>query len=141
MNQYNPYFNPYLPQIQQNIAPVQNVLPPQQIMQASGRESVQSIKLSPNSSVLIADSTRPIIYKCISDSLGNSSIEEFDVTPHKSEEKVEQENIQVMINDLRKRIERLEYESNSWRGTTESNNAERSQVEANDANHEGDVQS
>lgn len=137
MNQYSPYYNPYLtPQIQQNMAPLQNILPPQQIMQCNGKESVQAIKLSPNSSVLIADSTKPIIYKCISDSIGTTSIETFDVIPHKDEEKVEQENIQVMISDLRMRIERLENESFINRSRTESDNAERATDEANDANNE-----
>ena len=141
MNQF-PYYNPYLaPTLQPNMAPMQNVLPPQQILQAAGKESVNTIKLSPNSSVLIADSTRPIIYKCISDSIGTTSIETFDVVPHKDEEKVEQENVYGMISDLRMRIERLENESDIIRRRAESDNAERSTAEANHADGEVPQQS
>lgn len=138
MNQFNPYYNPYLtPNIQQNMAPMQNILPPQQILQANGKASVDAIKLSPNSSALIADSTRPVIYKCLSDSLGNTSVEAFDVTPHKDEDKVEKDNIYETINDLRIRIERLENEQSSIRRSqSESDHAEHSQSEANYADGE-----
>lgn len=141
MNQFNPYYGQYFtPNIQQNIAPVQNVLPPQQILQCNGKDSVKAIKLSPNSSVLIADSSRPIIYKCISDSLGAVSIETFDVSVHKDEEQVEQENLQVMISDLRTRIERLENESYIRRSQSESVHTERIPTEADNAMVENNVQ-
>jgi hypothetical protein len=119
------------------MAPMQNVLPPQQILQAAGKQSVESIKLSPNSSVLIADSTRPIIYKCVSDSLGAVSIEMFDVTAHKDEEVIEKENLSAIVNDLRMRIERLENEQSIIiRNRTESGNAESHANEAATPNDE-----
>lgn len=139
MNQY-PYYNPYLAPniIQQNTGYTQQgVLPPQQVLQANGRSSVDAIKLSPNSSVLICDSNEPIIYKCISDSLGNTNIEEYDVTPRKSKKVVEEENIQVALTELRLRIERLENEQSAFaRYSAESNHAERSTDEEHDANNE-----
>lgn len=140
MNQY-PYVNPYLaPNI--NMNPIQqNVLPPQQILQAAGKQSVSALKMSPNSSALIADSTKPIIYKCISDSLGTTTIEAFDVIPHKDEEQVEQENIHEMISNLRVRIERLENESYSKRSWQEPNNATGQSNEADYANNTSYVQS
>lgn len=42
-------------------------LPPQQILQANGKASIDAIRMSPNSSVLIADTTEPIVWKCVSD--------------------------------------------------------------------------
>ena len=142
MNQYNPYLSPYLtPNIQPNMAPMQNVLPPQQIMQAAGRDSVNSIKLSPNSSVLIADATRPIIYKCISDSIGTTSIEAFDVMPHKDEEEVKRDNIEVMLSDLKTRVERLENESNTRWSQSESSHAEYIENETHSSDDEIAVKS
>lgn len=86
----------------------QNMLPPQQILQANGKASIDALRLSPNSSVLIADQTQPIIWKCVSDSLGNVSATAFDVTPHKDEKVVEQENINKSISNILERLERLE---------------------------------
>ena len=88
-------------------------LPPQQILQANGKASIDAIRMSPNSSVLIADTTEPIVWKCVSDGLGNVTAEAFDITHHKTEEEVEKENTNNLLNDISKRLERLEnkYES------------------------------
>ena len=60
-----------------------NVLPAQQILQANGRASVNAMRMSPNSSALVADTNLPVVYKCTSDSLGNVTVEAFDISPHK----------------------------------------------------------
>lgn len=88
-------------------------LPPQQILQANGKASIDAIRMSPNSSVLIADTTNPIVWKCVSDGLGNVTAEAFDITHHKTEEEVEKENTNNLLTDISKRLERLEnkYES------------------------------
>lgn len=78
-----------------------NVLPAQQIPQANGKASIDLIRLAPNSSVLVADTTAPIVWRCTSDSLGNVTSEPFDITPHKDEE-------QILKESLEQRIERLE---------------------------------
>lgn len=88
-------------------------LPPQQILQANGKSSIDAIRMSPNSSVLIADTTAPIVWKCVSDGLGNVTKEAFDISHHKSEEEVEKENTASLLNDISERLKRLEmnYES------------------------------
>lgn len=88
-------------------------LPPQQILQANGKASIDAIRMSPNSSVLIADTTAPIVWKCVSDGLGNVTAEAFDITHHKTEEEVEKENTNNLLMDISTRLERLEnkYES------------------------------
>ena len=88
-------------------------LPPQQILQANGKSSIDAIRMSPNSSVLIADTTKPIVWKCISDGLGNVTAEAFDITPHKTEEQVEKENLNSTLNEINERLKKLErnYES------------------------------
>lgn len=112
LNQYPYSFNS--PTFQQSF-------PQQQIPTANGRSSVDNIRLAPNSSMLIADSTLPIIYRCVSDSIGNVSISSYDITPHKDEEQIKKEQIELILADLAERIERLENESTVKR--TESNNA------------------
>ena len=84
-------YNPYLQN--QNI----NVLPAQQILQANGKASIDMIRLAPNSSVLIADTTAPIVWRCTSDSLGNVTSEAFDIIPHKDEEQIKQESLEQRI--------------------------------------------
>ena len=60
-----------------------NVLPPQQVLQANGKASVDAIRMSPNSSVLIMDNTAPIVWLCTSDGLGNVTSTPYDISPHK----------------------------------------------------------
>ena len=56
---YNPYYQyPYGYQQQQ---PVQNVLPPQQVIQVNGKASIDSIQLAPNSSLLAMDISAPLV--------------------------------------------------------------------------------
>ena len=98
-------------------------LPPQQILQANGKASIDAIRMSPNSSVLIADTTQPIVWKCVSDGLGNVTKEAFDISHHKSEEEVEKETTASLLNDISERLKRLEvnYESVVNRGYESSN--------------------
>jgi hypothetical protein len=102
---YNPYF--------QNNS---NILPAQQILQANGKASIDMIRLAPNSSVLIADTTAPIIWRCVSDSLGNTTSEPFDIIPHKDEEQIRKESLEQRIS----RLEEFIYEqSNTTRNVND----------------------
>lgn len=85
------------------------ILPPQQIIQSNGVPD--SLRMSPNSSVLIADSINPIVYRCVSDGIGNVSTEAYDISPHKSEEQIEKENILDTLRQINDRLEKLENES------------------------------
>lgn len=60
-----------------------NMLPPQQVLQANGRTSINALRMSPNSSALILDTTAPIVWLCTSDSLGNVTAQPYDITLHK----------------------------------------------------------
>ena len=60
-----------------------NILPPQQVVQANGKSSISALRMSPNSSVLIMDTTAPIVWLCTSDGLGNVTPIAYDITPHK----------------------------------------------------------
>ena len=91
-----------------------NVLPPQQILQANGKASIDNLRMSPNSSVLIADQTAPIVWKCVSDGLGNVTAEAFDISPHKDQAQIEQENTMALLRNMDERLRRIEehYEPN-----------------------------
>lgn len=88
--------------------PYPTVLPQQQILQANGKASIDALRMAPNSSVLVADQTAPIIWKCVSDSLGNVSATAFDVTPRKTESEIEKENLMNTLKDIVDRLTRLE---------------------------------
>ena len=87
-------YNPYIPNYQPN------TLPQQQILQANGKQSIDALRLAPNSSVLIADSTAPIVWRCVSDSLGNVTAEAFDISPHKTEEQIQKDSIEQRLSRL-----------------------------------------
>ena len=140
MYNYNqPFFNNYQvhPNTSYQTTYPTNVLPPQQILQANGKTSVDAIRLSPNSSVLIADTTAPIVWKCVSDSLGNVTADPFDIIPHKDEQEKEREDMSAMLADMNQRLSDLEvkyekYESNSRRNDR-PNNTEFQATKTNDA--------
>ena len=91
-----------------NFTGYQNVLPPQQILQANGKASIDALKMSPNSSVLIADQTQPIVWRCISDSLGNVTATAYDISPHKDEALAEKEALASTLAEINDRLKRLE---------------------------------
>ena len=124
-------FNPY------NFQMNQNILPPQQILQANGKASIDALRMSPNSSVLIADQTAPIVWRCISDGLGNVSAEAFDITPHKDESQVERENMNSIIVDMNNRLKDLEakYESFTNRTAKQRNESAKTN-DGNGSKHE-----
>lgn len=59
-----------------------NVLPAQQVIQVAGRQSIDTLQMSPNSSVLIMDTSAPIVWLCVSDGLGKVTATAYDITMH-----------------------------------------------------------
>ncbi len=124
MYNYNPYqyYQPPQPQ-------TQNLLPPQQIMQTNGRPTFEAFKMSPNSSILLADTTAPIVWKCTTDGLGNVTSEAFDITPHKEIPVIDTTAILSEMND---RITRLEELANA-KSTTQRKSSKRNDANVEDA--------
>lgn len=108
----------------QHLNPYNNVLPAQQILQANGKQSIDALRMMPNSSVLIADSTAPIVWKCVSDGLGNVCAEAFDISPHKSQEQAEKDSLIALVQSIDERLKRLENEQSVVTGHTEPDDAE-----------------
>ena len=59
-----------------------NILPAQQVLQANGKASVDAIRMAPNSSVLVLDTTAPLVWLCVTDGLGNVTATPYEITPH-----------------------------------------------------------
>lgn len=100
------YNNPYL---YQNY-PTQNILPPQQVLKANGKASIDALQMSPNSEVLIMDTTAPIIWQCISDGLGKVTATPWDIVPHKEEPPVDSletrvANIEAIVRELKEKAD------------------------------------
>ena len=111
---YNPYIQPnYMQQYMQPSTPQTNKLPPQQILQANGKASIDAIQMSPNSSVLILDSTAPIIWMCISDGLGNVSKSPYDIFPHKDKTPLNLDTLEQRLAVLEDSIRRMEVRTNA----------------------------
>ena len=107
-------YNPYQPQFSmyQNTPIQQNILPQQQIMQTNGKPTFDTFRMSPNSSILIADTSAPIVWRCTSDGLGNVSSEAFDITPHKDAPTLDAASITAILSEMNTRITKLEEISN-----------------------------
>ena len=96
---FNPYqFNPY---------PQANVLPPQQVLQANGKASVDAIRMTPNSSALVMDTTAPIIWLCTSDSLGNVTSTPYDITLHVDAKTAEKTDIETRLEAVEQNVNDL----------------------------------
>lgn len=59
-----------------------NMLPPQQVIQANGKASIDALRMAPNSSVLVMDTTAPLVWLCVSDGIGNVTATPYEITPH-----------------------------------------------------------
>ena len=102
MYQYQMPYMAQTPQTQPNIFnQQQNVLPQQQVIQVNGKSSVDALRMAPNSSVLLMDTTAPMVWLCVSDGLGNVTSQPYDISKH-------QDKPQVDINTLEQRIANIE---------------------------------
>ena len=103
---YNPYqINPF-GYVQPNI-PQQ-----QQITQVSGKASVDTIQLAPNSSLLAMDTTAPIVWMCVSDGVGKVTATPYDITVHQEKPPVDISSVEQRLDNIEKNIKELESKLN-----------------------------
>lgn len=76
------------------------VLPPQTVIQVNGKSSVDALKMSPNSSVLLMDATEPIVWLCTSDGIGNVTSVAYDITVHKEQPPVDVKSLESRIGNI-----------------------------------------
>lgn len=105
---YNPYF-----------------LPQQQVLQANGKSSIDAIKLSPNSSVLVMDTTAPLVWLCTSDSLGNVTSTPYEIKAYIDPKETARQGIEDRLSALEvnvnKILEGMDHEPNDGGTRTEQN--------------------
>lgn len=101
---YNPYVNPfgYVPPMNQN------VLPQQQITQVNGKASVDTIQLAPNSSILVMDTSAPIVWMCVSDGIGKVTATPYDIVLHKDEPKPDISSIEKRLSAIENTLAEME---------------------------------
>lgn len=75
-------FGQQAPQPAQPATQTGNILPPQQVIQVAGRQSIDTLQMAPNSSVLVMDKTAPIVWLCVSDGLGKVAATAYDIALH-----------------------------------------------------------
>lgn len=110
-NPYQPLFSPFMPQP----APQpQNVLPAQQVLQANGKQSIDGLRMAPNSSVLVMDTTAPIVWLCTSDGLGNVTSAPYDITPHKDAKPAEIGDLETRLAAVEKNVTQI---MEKWRNS------------------------
>ena len=66
---FNQYFTP-------------NMLPAQQVIQVNGKASVDALRMAPNSSVLVMDTTAPLVWLCTTDGIGSLTATPYEITLH-----------------------------------------------------------
>lgn len=93
-----PMQSPYYQNMSMNVNPV---LPHQQIIQVNGKASVDTIQLAPNSSILVMDTSAPIVWMCVSDGIGKVTATPYDIVVH-------QEAPPVNMNSIEQRLSRVE---------------------------------
>ena len=108
-NPYNfsPYNNPYN-NIFQPQQPQSNTLPQQQIIQVNGKASVDTIQLAPNSSILVMDTSAPIVWMCVSDGVGKVTSTPYDISVHKEEPPVDVKSIEQRLAAIEGTIAEME---------------------------------
>lgn len=98
------YQNPY-----QNYPnyPYQSQLPKQQVIQVNGKASVDTIQLAPNSSVLVMDTSAPIVWLCVSDGVGKVTSTPYDIVIHEEEKPVDISTLETRLAKVESTLERL----------------------------------
>lgn len=111
-NPYNNFFQPQQSQTQQT-----NILPQQQIIQVNGKASVDTIQLAPNSSVLVMDTSAPMVWLCVSDGVGKVTATPYDIIEHKEKPPVDtaslEQRVTAVENFINKLMEGANNESNA----------------------------
>lgn len=95
-----PFQNSYL----QSIAPVT-----QEVVKVNGINGVNAYQLAPNSSVLLLDTTAPIVWLVQTDGAGYKTNTPYDITPHEPEEVAQYKTLEDRIAKLEEAINAKSY--------------------------------
>ena len=82
-------------------------LPQRQVEQVNGKESLDRIQMAPNSSMLVMDTTAPLVWLCVSDSVGSITKTAYDITLHKDAPPVDVGSLDSRVAALEAAIAKL----------------------------------
>lgn len=86
----------------------QIVLPQQQVPQIDGPESINMLRMAPNSSVLLMEKNRAVIWLCMTDSLANVTSIPYDYSPHEDAPAIDVNTMEERLAALEAAVLRLE---------------------------------
>lgn len=122
---YNPYpnfNNPYTPQFN-----MQNITPKNEVVRVNGRNGAETYQLPPNSSILLLDTSAPIIWLKTTDGAGYPSLQAYGITP------IKENNYTKSIEDRLTRLEEIvNAEPDSRSVKSKQSNVENRKREASD---------
>ena len=88
-------------------------LPHYEIIEVNGEAGAQSIRMAPNSSVILADKTGATVWFAMTDGAGYLTVTPYDLVPHKTQS-------QNTIDDLAQRVSQLEEIINARQSNSQS---------------------
>lgn len=110
-NAYNPYMQSYGQQTYNNnpfqVQQQNNTLPQQQIIQVNGKASVDTIQLAPNSSILVMDTSAPLVWLCVSDGVGKVTAKAYDIIEHKDTPPIDVASVEQRLTAVENYISKL----------------------------------
>lgn len=98
------YYNPYSPYMMNNQVPIQQQQPVQQqqaVIRVHGEEGAKAYSLPPNSSILLLDETKNVVWLKMTDGAGYPTTTGYEIKPIENKVNNEYESLEERI----KRIE------------------------------------
>jgi hypothetical protein len=83
------------------------------VIQVNGKASVDTIQLAPNSSILLMDTSAPIVWLCVSDGIGKVTATPYDITLHQEKPPVDVSTIETRVTRIEEMIKGLEEKVNA----------------------------
>lgn len=96
-------------------------LPRYEIIKVHGEEGARSLRMAPNSNVILADDTGAMIWVAQTDGAGYLTVTPYDIIPHQIKQSIN-------IDDLAQRVSQLEEIINARQSNSQSNKSTKRQT-------------
>ena len=103
-------------------------LPAQQVIQVNGKASIHTMQMAPNSSILVMDTTAPIVWLCISDGVGRVTATPYDVSKHI--DPPAPDSVEARLAGIEEALKRMEAELHGKPNDADARDEQGSSVEA-----------
>lgn len=91
----NPYSNPYAQRLSQMQSQQRS-----EVIRVNGKNGAEAYQLAPNSSVLMLDTSAPIVWLAETDGAGYKTVSPFTITPYKSDPPIDTKSLDERITRL-----------------------------------------